>query len=138
MDSRTEKLLFIVTSLLCLLRRYNCAINSSYITANNFSLSFDELYNIKPLNCISFIPPEVLALMVQYSQSVPNNDTTYDQMIPTNYLQTCLLNSDYDSRISALYFMQRPRFTFGFGLNQVVSLTSRYPQQCGDHHDDVE
>ena len=61
--------------------------------------------------------------MLQYSQSVPANVSTYDQMIPTHYLESCLLNAPNDNRISALYYMQRPRFTIGFGLNQVFSLT---------------
>ena len=98
-------------------------INSSYITFNNFSIAFDDLYDISYLNCTSYIPSQVLALMTHYSRLVHANDSTYDQMIPTHFLEDCLLNSPYDKRVSALYYMQRPRFTIGFGLNQVLSLT---------------
>ena len=88
------------------------------------TIPFVDLYNLQPLNCTSYIPPKVISLITAYSANVPaNSDGSYDQMIPAQYLLKCLLNSDYEERISPFYFMQNATLNIGFGLNELLSLS---------------
>ena len=85
-------------------------------------ISFADLHNLQPLNCTPSIPSKVVALMSSYSTSVASNSSEFDQIIPAEYLIKCLLNADYDSRISAFYYMQTPTLNVNFALNEIISL----------------
>lgn len=82
-------------------------------------ISFADLHGLQSLNCTSYIPTKVLALMKAYA----SDSSASDQTIPAEYLIKCLLNAEYDNRISAFYYMENPALDVNFALNEVMSLT---------------
>ena len=75
-----------------------------------------------PINCTSYIPGEVSSLMRQYSSALAVNDNDSYFKIPRVYLAQCILDQDYDARISPQYFQTNPYINIKFAISQLVEL----------------
>ena len=84
--------------------------------------SADSITILNPLNCTPYIPQAAFQIMQSYSQKLHANNQSDSNTIPYAYLINCILNSQYDKRVSPLTYSNTPQINIDFALAELIGL----------------
>lgn len=103
-----------------------CALNNG-MTKTSSDISkpiFDSLKILNLLNCTPFIPITALQMMQNYTQQMKTSNQIQSEWntIPYAYLVDCIVNAQYDKRVSPFIYSDTNKMRVELALSELIGL----------------